>query len=376
MRNVRAGLLALSPFALLAFAAACGGGDDAPGNTATAVPSASAATVGGQPAQPPAALGNATSLPQCGEPGQAPKATSFPPSSDPAKAIPPEQRDKVNAVVAGADFYVGANNFVFGLTDKQDQPQGQAKTRITFYDLRTAGNAKPVCQAEALQGAPGIGPKTDVTHGNGEVHTHGGEDDDRVGYFVRVNFTYAGFWGMVVEAELKDGTKGVSAVQFPVLEKSGIPAAGSAAIKSDNLTKKDVSNIREIDSGTPPNDMHDVKIKDAIGKGRPLVVVFSTPAFCTSRFCGPVNEEVETLQATYKGSVDFVHIEIWRDFAKQQLNPTAREWLVRKDGGLSEPYIYVIGKDGVIYDRFEGPVAANIMEAPVKAVSEGRVFAK
>jgi hypothetical protein len=36
------------------------------------------------------------------------------------------------------------------------------------------------------------------------------------------------------------------------------------AIKSDNLTKKDVKDIKEIDSGTPANDMHDVKIKDAM----------------------------------------------------------------------------------------------------------------
>ncbi len=376
MLNARARLLALSPLALLAFAAACGGGDAGPAATASTTASTGATTTSGQPTQPAGAAKIATALPDCGPPGQAPKATSFAPSSDPAKSIPPDQLGTVNAVPAGADFYVGSNNFVFGLTNKQDQPQGQAKTRVTFYDLRTAGSPKPVCQAEAIQGAPGVGPKVDHTHDSGEVHTHGGEDDDRVGYFVRVNFTYAGFWGIVVEAELKDGSKGFSAVQFPVLEKPAIPSAGTAAIKSDNLTKNDVADIREIDSGTPPNDMHEVKIKDAIAKGRPLVVVFSTPAFCTSRFCGPVNEEVEALQTKYRDAVDFVHVEIWRDFGKQQLSPTAREWLVRKDGGLSEPYVYIIGKNGVIYDRFEGPVAANIMEPGVKAVADGAVFAK
>jgi hypothetical protein len=146
------------------------------------------------------------------------------------------------------------------------------------------------------------------------------------------------------------------------------------AFKSDNLTAADVDDIRKIDSGDPPSDMHTVKIKDAIAAGRPLVVVFSTPAYCTSRFCGPVNQEVEALQEDYRDRVDFVHIEIWLDRQAEAINPTAREWLIRPDGRLIEPYVYVIGKDGIIYDRWEGPVARNIMEPAVEAVAAGEVY--
>ena len=42
-----------------------------------------------------------------------------------------------------------------------------------------------------------------------------------------------------------------------------------------NLTRFDVQKIEEIDSGSPANDMHDLKIKDSLAKGRPLVVYFS-----------------------------------------------------------------------------------------------------
>ena len=299
----------------------------------------------------------------------------FPKSSDPARNIPSEERGTVNVVVAGSAFYAGAtNNFVFGITDRNDEPQGGATARATFYDLRDPNNPKPVFQADAVQSAPGVGPVTQHTHPGGEVHKHGGADDNRVGYYVKVKFDHGGPWGIAVEATLKDGTKGVSSVGFLVDEKPAIPAPGQAAPKSDNLTKKDVANIAEIDSGTPPNDMHDVKIKDAIAAGRPMVIVFSTPAFCTSRFCGPVNEEVEALQAKYRDRVDFVHIEIWRSFDRKELNPTAREWLIRPDGGLSEPFVYIVGKNGVIYDRYEGPVAANILEPSVQAVADGGVW--
>lgn len=293
------------------------------------------------------------------------------PPRDPAKNVPADQIGKVNVIPAGSDWYVGENNFVFGLTNIKDEPQGGATAVATFYDLRDPGNPKPAFTVEAVQSAPGVGKQVQHTHSGGEIHLHGGQDEDRVGYYARVKFTYAGQWGIAVEAELKDGTKGVDSIGFTVYAKPNMAAPGEDAPKSDNLTKNDVKDISEIDSGSPPNDMHDVKIKDSIAAGRPLVVVFSTPAFCTSRFCGPVNEEIEALKEQYDSSVDFVHIEIWRDFDKKVMNPTVKEWLIWPDGSLREPIVYVVDKKGVIYDRWEGPVAANIMEASVKAVSDG-----
>lgn len=318
-----------------------------------------------------ALLASALVFASCGDDDKASSDDFAGPTSDPARNIPPDQRGTVNAVVAGSDWYVGENNFVFGITDKNDEPQGGATARVTFYDLRDARNPKPVFTAAAVQSAPGVGDEVQHVHSAGDVHVHGGQDDDRVGYFVKATFDHAGAWGLAVEATLKDGTKGVSTIPFTVYEAPNMVAPGQPAPKSDNLTKNDVKNIAEIDSGTPPNDMHDVKIKDAIAAGRPLVVVFSTPAFCTSRFCGPVNEEVEALRDNYKAQVDFIHIEIWRDFDKKVLNPTVREWLIWPDGSLREPVVYVIDKKGTVYDRWEGPVARNIMEPSIKAVAAG-----
>jgi hypothetical protein len=300
--------------------------------------------------------------------------TPFPTSSDPSQRVPAGAVKPVNAVIAGSDSIVGDNNFALGITDAKDEPVGGAKVKATFYDLRDARNPKPVFTTDAIESAPGVGKIVEVRHANGEVHKHGGEDDNRVAYYARVKFTYAGSWGVAIQATLKDGTVGTSNVAFFVREKSSIPVPGQKAIASDNLTKKDVKNVSEIDSGTPPNDMHDVKIKDAIAAGRPLVIVFSTPAYCTSRFCGPVNEEVEALQAIYKDRVDFVHIEIWRDFDKHVLNPTAKEWLSQPNGDVTEPWVYIVDKTGVIYDRFEGPSAKSVLEPDVKAVAEGKTY--
>ncbi|MCC6381600.1 MAG: hypothetical protein IT304_03780 [Dehalococcoidia bacterium] len=312
----------------------------------------------------------------CGGDDSSDSGNSFPVSSDPAKNVPKDQLNKINLVVAGYDWHVGKNNFVFGITDKNDEPQGGAQAVATFYDLRDQNHPKPLFQAQAVASAPGVHAATEHVHPGGEVHVHGGEDENRVGYYATVSFDHPGFWGVVVQATLKDGTKGTTNVGFNVFDKPQMPAPGMAALKSDNLTKADVKDIKEIDSGDPPNDMHTVKIKDAIAAHRPMVIVFSTPAFCTSRFCGPVNEEVEDLQTVYRDSVDFVHVEIWRNFDKKELNPTAKEWLLRPDGGLTEPVVYVVDRNGTIYERWEGPVAKNIMEPAVKAVADGQVYAQ
>ncbi len=58
------------------------------------------------------------------------------PPRDPAKNVPTDQLGKINVIPAGSDWYVGQNNFVFGITDSKDEPQGGAKAVATFYDLR------------------------------------------------------------------------------------------------------------------------------------------------------------------------------------------------------------------------------------------------
>lgn len=54
-------------------------------------------------------------------------------------------------------------------------------------------------------------------------------------------------------------------------------------------------------------------------RGRPALVVFSTPTYCMSRFCGPVTDMVSGLAKDYSDRADFILVEIWRDFKKQEI---------------------------------------------------------
>jgi hypothetical protein len=291
-------------------------------------------------------------------------------------ATPPDERKTILVSAVAADLYKGVNNLSIGIADPQTNlPIGGSQVRMTLYKI-SGETQQPVCQVEGVSSAPGVGPPSEHLHAGGEVHVHGGEDENRSVHYAHVEFDAAGNWGLAVEAILKDGSHRFGTVLLQVGEDPFTPAPGDPVLKSDNLTKDDVADIREIDSGDPPNDMHDYKIKDLAESGRPFVIVFSTPAYCTSAFCGPVNQEVEAMYEKYKADVDFVHIEIWRDRTANPpvLNPTAREWLMRPDGGLSEPVVYVVDKDGTIFDRWDGPVAANIMEASIQAVADGATY--
>jgi hypothetical protein len=310
----------------------------------------------------------------CGGDGGDGEPTAFPTSVDPSRNTPTEVVGSVNVLLAGGYWVVGENNFVFGITDGSDLPQGGASVTATFFDLRDVENPRPVFSAEAVQSAPGVGEVVEHVHASGEPHVHGGQDDNRVGYYVRVEFTHPGTWGVSVDVTLKDGTTGTRNLAFDVLDRPLIATPGQRAPASVNLTAADVNDISQIDSGDVPNDMHDVIIKDAIDAGRPFVVVFATPAYCTSRFCGPVVEEIESLHDDYKEDVDFIHIEIWGNFAEQMLLETVKEWIQQPNGSLSEPMVYVVDKDGIIYDSWEGPIARNIVEAAVQEVASGQTY--
>lgn len=92
------------------------------------------------------------------------------------------------------------------------------------------------------------------------------------------------------------------------------------------------------------------------------MVLFSTPVFCVSRFCGPVTELVEELAELYVGRAEFIHVEIWRDFQKNVVNEAAADWLYRGDT-LNEPWLFLIGPDGNIQARRDNLFTREEVEA-------------
>jgi hypothetical protein len=91
--------------------------------------------------------------------------------------------------------------------------------------------------------------------------------------------------------------------------------------------------------------------------------------FCISRFCGPVVNMVEDLARRYDDRAVFIHVEIWKDFQNKVLNDAPKQWLQMPNGDLTEPWLFLVGADGTIQDRWssmwsEQEVAAELEALP------------
>jgi hypothetical protein len=131
-------------------------------------------------------------------------------------------------------------------------------------------------------------------------------------------------------------------------------------------------DIAVLDTTNPPNpELHDVTVAEALQGDRPLVVAFATPAFCLTRFCGPVVERVVVpIWENYGDRVEVIHIEPYdiptaRDGRLEPI-PAMAEW-----GLETEPWVFVVDADGNVAAKFEG-----IMDYDEVAEAIDRVLAE
>jgi hypothetical protein len=180
-----------------------------------------------------------------------------------------------------------------------------------------------------------------------------------------VTFDRAGIWRATLSPQI-DGLARSMTVDFSVTELSAvhIPAPGEPALRTKTLTMDSKVRKGAIDSMAdgggeiPDPELHQWSIADAIDQGRPALVLFGTPAYCESQFCGPEVTELQRLAAAYPDQAVYIHVEIWKDFNAQPqvINKGAADWLLRTlpDGtqDMTEPWLYLIGADGIIVDRW------------------------
>ena len=192
--------------------------------------------------------------------------------------------------------------------------------------------------------------------GDGHAATLTFAADGRGVYAVEpITFPTAGYWQVTASGELADGSPFSADAAFTVLDSPKVIAVGALAPHTANPVMGDPGVAPQtIDSraaggeAIPDPALHRVSIADAIAAGHPALVVFSTPVYCVSRFCGPVTDVVAELAADYGDRADFIHVEIYRDFEADEVNQAARDWLMTADGDLREPWTFLIGADGRI----------------------------
>ena len=147
-------------------------------------------------------------------------------------------------------------------------------------------------------------------------------------------------------------------------DKASPPEVGDKAPKITTPTVASVGgDVSKIDTRVPPDTMHDVNYADVLGK-KPIVIVFATPQLCQSRVCGPVVDIAEQLKAKYGDKAAFIHMEIYND--NQISNGTNEQ--VAAFRLPSEPWAFVIDKNGKVAARLEGAYSLNELD---RAIAKG-----
>lgn len=254
----------------------------------------------------------------------------------------------LQAVVVSSQLLVGRQRVVLGVLDR-NSPINDAEVRVRAY-----------------RGSP-----TDPLANEASAEFKGEGLEGRGVYVAYLTFEAPGPWLAEIAARLKGGPESVTRVPLTVATTGSVPGPGQPAPRSRNLTRRDVSDVGSIDSGIPPDDMHEVSIADVIAQHDAALIVFATPAFCASAMCGPEVNAVQQLEPAYHARIAFVHVEIYRDFkpdpSKKSLTPTVLEWHLQ-----TEPWVFLIDSTGVIRYAFEGPTATDELRMALEAMLASR----
>jgi hypothetical protein len=114
----------------------------------------------------------------------------------------------------------------------------------------------------------------------------------------------------------------------------------------------------------PDRSLYATSVAQALAERAPFVVVFATPKFCTSRTCGPVVDVVSHVRKQLSGApVRFIHVEVYTDNDPARgYNRWMREW-----GLQTEPWVFLVGANGRITAKFEGPVSVHELRSAIES---------
>lgn len=170
-------------------------------------------------------------------------------------------------------------------------------------------------------------------------------------YGAVVTLDRPGVWSAQV---VPSGADPLQPVSFVVAADTLTPAVGEAAPRSDTLTAGDAPLEAITTDPDPDPRFYELSIADALDTGRPTVIVFATPRFCTSAVCGPTLEILRGMAPRYP-DVNWVHVEVYTnldDPENLEIVPAVTEW-----GLPTEPWVFVVDGSGIVRGRFEGVIS-------------------
>jgi thioredoxin family protein len=293
----------------------------------------------------------------------APPATEFPSAKgetiDSLLKSSGAEPSKLVVAPAAAGFELGPNRYPFGVFTLGNEQVDDADVALYFAKDSSAPVQGPLpAEVSSLETKPAY--RAAGSEGPGEAQT--------VYVVPKVNFDRDGPWLAIAMLKGANGLEATRPTQSPVVGQfPNIPEIGDKAPVIHTPTADDVGgDLAMIDTRIPPDQMHAVDFADVVGK-KPVVLVFATPALCQSRVCGPVVDEVQQVADKYGDEADFIHMEVYNDNdANKGIRPQLTAF-----GLETEPWTFLIDKNGIVRDRIEGAYGVSELEQAMKKILPG-----
>ncbi len=268
-------------------------------------------------------------------------------------------------VVLNTALAVGPNRLAFGLFRSDTSLILEVSGGVWIYRLDDARQGAFVAGHELQRAA--FSQQLDHTHDDGSTHVH---DDELVAvFYANVDFDSTGDWGAELDVEVEGKRRRLRVQPFIVLDRTPEPQVGDPLPESPHLTLRDGAEISAVSSMTEPvPEMNELTVREAVATGKPVLVAIATPAYCQSRFCGPLMDEVVVpLWEEFAGEVQFVHVEPYalgevRSSGRLVPVPLLDDWKLQ-----TEPWVFIAGRGGIITAKFEGVASLEEVRAALVA---------
>jgi hypothetical protein len=239
---------------------------------------------------------------------------------------------------------------------------------VRFPFLVIANNAKPVERPAATVWVAGSRDEAPFARVTAKLEPIGipGHSEPAFGgvqriYVMRVRILRPGRYWLVAQPV---GVKLQALGALDVSARSRSVAVDARAPRSDTPTLATAPAARITTSRPPDLPLLRYSVAESLATHKPFVVTFATPKFCTSRTCGPVVDVVEAARRRFAArGIRFIHVEVFQD------NDPARgynRWMLQW-GLRSEPWVFLVGRDGRVKAKFEGSVSEAELAAAIRA---------
>lgn len=250
-------------------------------------------------------------------------------------------------------FTPGKNRLGFGVIDpKTGFVYGKTAVYVADEPDGSARGPYPA-PADLLITSPAFRSRTAASEG----------DTFAAVYAMDIELRRSGQASVLVVTKVGNQSVGAgTAIRVVPTRRDSVVRVGQMAPRIATDTRAANGGIKAVDTRVPHDDMHDVNLRDVVGK-KPVALLFATPQLCQSRVCGPVVDVAEQLKQVYGDRVAFIHQEVHVDNDPNMgLRPPLRRF-----GLHTEPWLFVMDRTGRVTARLEGSFGFNAFKQALES---------